>query len=101
MTDRLSACPFVVISLGAAIFSIAEKEDSGIPAHETIHHPVDLDKTMRSARWWPWLEGLAVFEEPLYDAHPRSAPSRDTIERIQQQPLLAELNVYVRSQWLL
>jgi TIR domain len=80
----LRRCSMLIV-VGSAASGASSAVDTEIreflPARRFIV-PVDLDGSIRSARWWPLLEGLAVEEEPFSDGMPASAPSKKVIERI-------------------
>jgi WD40 repeat protein len=75
---RRSNMLVVVGSTGAATSAAVEREIVEFLPTDRLIIPIDIDGSIRSARWWPSLEGLAIARE----AGPQSKPSEETIDRI-------------------
>lgn len=75
---RRSSMLVVVGSRGATKSAAVEREVLEFLPTGRLIIPIDVDGSIRSALWWPSLEGLAVARE----AGPHSGPSQETIDRI-------------------
>ena len=80
----LRRCSMLVVvgSAGSGKSSAVEKEIREFLPTGRFIVPVDIDGSIRSARWWPLLQGLAVVEEKPDDGQSATLPSAQTIERI-------------------
>lgn len=79
---RRSSMLVVVGSVSSANSSAMETEiREFIPTGRFIV-PIDLSGTIRSACWWPLVEGLAIVEEVQPGGAPATAPSAATLDRI-------------------
>lgn len=93
---RRSSMLVVVGSAAAAASSAVETEIREFLPTKRFIVPVNTDGAIRSARWWPLLEGLAVVEEPFSGSDPTSAPARDTVERIDSTATFTRRTVRLR-----
>lgn len=75
---RRSSMLVVVGSAGAASSAAVEREVLEFRPTGRFIVPIDIDGSIRSARWWPSLEGLAVAQETEL----LGKPSEETIQRI-------------------
>lgn len=100
LRDLRNSSMLVVIGSAAATGSSAvEREIREFLLTKRFIVPVNIDGHIRSARWWPLLEGLAVVEESLATGGPPAAPSPDTIARIQNTATFIRRTVLLR--WLI
>src|SRR5271165_2460787 len=94
---RRSSMLVVVGSAASATSSAVETEIREFLPTKRFIVPVNIDGAIRSARWWPLLEGLAVVEEPLSGAAPAGTPSAETVERIQNTAVFTRRTTRLRN----